>query len=62
MYLFQYIDEIYENENENDNDSKETEPENNDVINKMSPIELLIYWFINADVKDNTIDYVNVKK
>ena len=54
MYLFQYIDDI------DDDKTEETKEiiELNKTINKMSPLEMLIYWFIHADEKDDTFDYV----
>ena len=35
-----------------------TKKEINDTLDKMSPLEMLIYWFIHADEKDDTFDYV----
>lgn len=54
MYLFQYIDDIDDDEVEENNKEKEI----NDTLDKMSPLEMLIYWFIHADEKDDTFDYV----
>ena len=57
MYLFQYIDDI---DDDDDNETCEInkEKEINDTLDKMSPLEMLIYWFIHADEKDDTFDYV----
>lgn len=54
MYLFQYIDDIDDDETHEINKEKEI----NDTLDKMSPLEMLIYWFIHADEKDDTFDYV----
>ena len=54
MYLFQYIDDIDDTNNEENNKEKEI----NDTIDKMTPLELLFYWFIHADEKDDTFDYI----
>ena len=57
MYLFQYIDDI---DDDDDNETHEInkEKEINDTLDKMSPLEMLIYWFIHADEKDDTFDYI----